>query len=86
MPREYAFVEGFPTRVRVTRNAFVAMLDLVAANGHAVVAKPRMPPTAGRQLAGTALALDYKRSSQARTIAFQGYAYTRTPSDISAAW
>ena len=76
----------YPTRVRITRNAIVALLDLVATQWRAMAAhRARGRCPCGRSSAGTPVPLDYKASDKVRTIDFRGYAYTRTPSDISGA-
>ena len=75
--------KDYPTRVHVTRNAIVALLDLVAANGAQWLQTAHAADARAEHLAGMPVALDYKAGKSARTIAFQGYAYTRTPSDIS---
>ena len=75
----------YPERVRSTRNTVVSVLEHVAANGaqwQAVAreadARAAVPGTAPEPLAYTA-------TDKARTIEFRGYAYTRTPSDVSGA-
>ena len=75
----------YPERVRSTRNTVVSVLEHVAANGpqwQAVVresdARAAVPGTAPEPLAYTA-------TDKARTIDFRGYAYTRTPSEVSGA-
>lgn len=75
----------YPERVRSTRNTVVSVLEHVAANGEqwqAVAreadARAAVPGTAPEPLAYTA-------TNKARTIDFRGYAYTRTPSDVSGA-
>ncbi|WIX05516.1 M14 family metallopeptidase [Xanthomonas oryzae] len=77
--------KNYPTRVRVTRNAIVSVLQQAARNGaqwrtDAVVADQR-----ATHLAGTSEPLSFAAGPQARTVAFRGYAYTRTPSPISGA-
>ncbi|AOS23368.1 M14 family metallopeptidase [Xanthomonas oryzae] len=77
--------KDYPTRVRVTRNAIVSVLQQAARNGaqwrtDAVVADQR-----ATHLAGTSEPLSFAAGPQARTVAFRGYAYTRTPSPISGA-
>jgi hypothetical protein len=75
----------YPERVRATRNTVVSVLERVAANGPAWLAVAReadaraaVPGTAPEPLA-------YTNTDAARTIAFRGYAYTRTPSEVSGA-
>ena len=77
--------KDYPTRVRVTRNTVIAVLELIAANGRAWRAEALAADARANALAGTPVPLAWKASDQARTIAFRGYAYTRTPSDVSGA-
>ena len=77
--------KDYPTRVRITRNAIVALLDLVAANGRQWLAIAHDADERARHLAGTSVPLDWKATAKVRTIDFQGYAYTRTPSAVSGA-
>jgi hypothetical protein len=77
--------KDYPTRVRITRNAIVALLDLVAANGRQWLATAHAADERARHLAGTRVPLDWKATAKVRTIDFQGYAYTRTPSEVSGA-
>ena len=75
----------YPHRVRTTRNTVVAVLELVASEGAAWQAQAHAADARALKLGGQPVALDYKASDKARTIAFQGYAYTRTPSEVSGA-
>jgi hypothetical protein len=73
--------KDYPTRVRLTRQTVDAVLDQIARHGRdwlraARDADARTP---------TELALTWKAADTAREIEFRGYAYTRTPSDISGA-
>jgi hypothetical protein len=77
--------KDYPTRVRITRNAIVALLDLVAAHGAQWLHTAHDADDRARKLAGTQVPLDWKAGDKAHTIDFQGYAYTRTPSGISGA-
>ena len=74
--------KDYPTRVRITRNAVVALLELVARNGRQWQALARAADARAAALGGHAVALDYKAGSQARMIDFRGYHYKRTPSDV----
>jgi Zinc carboxypeptidase len=73
----------YPHRVRQTRQTVDAVLDLVATHGRAWQALARDADARAAQL--TELPLAWRTLDDARTIAFLGYAYTRTPSDISGA-
>ncbi|NUS38158.1 MAG: M14 family metallopeptidase [Lysobacter sp.] len=75
----------YPTRVRITRNAIVAVLGQVAAHGAQWLQMAHAADERATHLGGTDVPLDWKATGEAHTIAFQGYAYTRTPSDVSGA-
>ena len=75
----------YPHRVKVTRNTIVAVLDLVARHGRQWQAEARAADVRAAEVAGLPVALDYKATDKARTIAYRGYAYTRTPSEVSGA-
>jgi hypothetical protein len=77
--------KDYPTRVRITRNAIVALLDLVATHGSQWLRTAHDADDRAQKLAGTQVPLDWKAGDKAHTIDFQGYAYTRTPSDVSGA-
>lgn len=77
--------KDYPTRVRITRNTIVAVLEGVAANGAAWRREAAAADQRAGKLGGQAVALDYKAGPKTRTVAFRGYAYTRTPSEISGA-
>jgi hypothetical protein len=71
----------YPHRVRQTRETVDAVLDLVARHGRdwlraAQAADARVP---------TEAVLSWRTTDEAREIEFRGYAYTRTPSEISGA-
>ncbi|MCL1561561.1 M14 family metallopeptidase [Xanthomonas nasturtii] len=77
--------KDYPTRVRVTRNAIVSVLQQTARNGAQWRADALAADQRATQLAGTSEPLSFAAGLQARTVAFRGYAYTRTPSPISGA-
>jgi hypothetical protein len=75
--------KDYPTRVRITHNTVLAVLEQMASHGaewlkaaHAADAKP---------LAGQAVPLSYTATPEVRTVEFRGYEYTRTPSEVSGA-
>jgi hypothetical protein len=77
--------KDYPTRVRITRNTVIAVLQQTAEHGRRWL---RLAADADRRaatLAGQAVALDYLASAESREIEFRGYAYTRTPSAVSGA-
>ncbi|NIJ99468.1 M14 family metallopeptidase [Xanthomonas cannabis] len=77
--------KDYPARVRVTRNAIVSVLQQTARNGTQWRADALAADQRAMQLAGTSEPLSFAADPQARTVAFRGYAYTRTPSPISGA-
>ncbi|WP_200943933.1 M14 family metallopeptidase [Lysobacter sp. Root604] len=77
--------KDYPTRVRITRNTVVALMELVGAQGAAWQRETAAADQRATKLGGQPVALDYKAGPKTRTVAFRGYAYTRTPSEISGA-
>ncbi|HEY5804772.1 MAG TPA: M14 family metallopeptidase [Lysobacter sp.] len=75
----------YPHRVKVTHNIIVALLDLLASNGAQWQQLAAAADKRAAALGGQPVALDYKATDRSRTIDFRGYAYTRTPSDVSGA-
>lgn len=77
--------KDYPTRVRVTRNTIVSVLQQAARHGTAWRADALAADQRASRLAGTPEPLSFAAGPAARTVAFRGYAYTRTPSPISGA-
>jgi hypothetical protein len=77
--------KNYRTRVRVTHNIFLALADLTARNGTTWLATAHEADQRALSLGGTRVPLTYKTTDRHRTIDFKGYAYTRTPSDVSGA-
>lgn len=76
--------KDYPTRVRVTRNTTLNVLDQVARHGARWRAAALAADQRAARLGGSPVALDYAADpAQVRTIDFRGYAWTRTPSAIS---
>ena len=75
----------YPHRVRTTREAILAVLDLVAEHGDAWQATALAADQRATRLAGTPMPLDYKATDACHEIDYKGYAYTRTPSEVSGA-
>lgn len=73
----------YPQRVAITGNAIVALLQQAAAHGRDWSKDAAAADQAATQLGGQPQILDWQASDTARTIDFLGYAYTRTPSDVS---
>ncbi|MBP6749395.1 MAG: M14 family metallopeptidase [Xanthomonadaceae bacterium] len=77
--------KDYPTRVRITRNTFVAAVESTANHGARWRALADEADRASSALGGRSVALDYVTSKNSRIIDFRGYAYTRTPSEVSGA-
>jgi murein tripeptide amidase MpaA len=73
----------YPERVRSTYNSVLDALELVAANGARWQQLARDADARAANLGGQSIPLDYKTTDTVRTIDFLGYAYTRTPSEVS---
>ncbi|MDO8178073.1 MAG: M14 family metallopeptidase [Undibacterium sp.] len=77
--------KDYATRVRITRNTVISVLDQIAAHGIAWRQMAIAADARAAQLAGKPLAVTYKASDKTTQIDFRGYAYSRTMSDISGA-
>jgi Zinc carboxypeptidase len=75
--------KDYPTRVRITRNTIVNVLTLIARDGVRWRALADEADRAASALGGQSVTLSYKTTDRSRTIDFRGYAYTRTPSEVS---
>ncbi|PTT75368.1 peptidase M14 [Pelomonas sp. HMWF004] len=73
----------YPHRVRQTRQTVDAVLGLVATHGRHWLGLARDADARAAQL--TELPLAWRTLDEAREIDFLGYAYTRTPSEVSGA-
>jgi hypothetical protein len=75
--------KDYAHRVRTTYNAVLDALELTAANASQWQALAHAADQRARTLGGQSIPLDYKATDKVRMIDFLGYAYTRTPSDVS---
>ena len=75
----------YPERVRSTFHTVVSVLAQTARHGPRWLEAARKAHKHAASKGGQALALSFEASPKARTIAFRGYAYTRTPSEVSGA-
>ncbi|TAA08801.1 peptidase M14 [Pseudoxanthomonas winnipegensis] len=73
----------YPQRVAITGNAIVAVLQQAAAHGAAWRGDTAAADEAATRLGGQPQVLDWKANDTPRMIDFLGYAYTRTPSEVS---
>ena len=77
--------KDYPTRVRVTHNAIVAMMELAADRGPAWRGAAQRADARAAQIGASTVPLTFTNTDHVSTIEFRGYAYTRTPSPISGA-
>ncbi|MGO4479420.1 M14 family metallopeptidase [Massilia sp. 2TAF26] len=75
--------KDYPTRVRITHNAIVSILNQVAAHGKEWQQLAFDADARATRIAGQPVALSYKTTDKTTMVDFQGYAYTRTMSDVS---
>lgn len=75
----------YPVRVRITRNTVLTVLEQVAREGGRWRELAHAADGRAACLAGTQVPLEYRAGERVRILEFRGYAYTRTPSDVSGA-
>ena len=75
--------KDYPTRVRVTHNTFISILEQVAKNGAGWQAAAKAADARASKLAGGEVALSYRTTDKSTMVDFNGYEFTRTQSDIS---
>ncbi len=75
--------KDYPTRVRITRNALIDVLDQTARHGSQWLQIAHAADARATHLGGQPVPLEYAATAAAHTIDFLGYAWTRTPSDVS---
>lgn len=75
--------KDYPTRVRITHNSIVSILNQVAAHGKEWQQLAFDADARATRIAGQPVALTYKTTDKTTMVDFQGYAYTRTMSDVS---
>lgn len=77
--------QPYPNRVRATYNTVLAALELAAEHGPQWRQLALEADARAAALGGQPVPLDYTTTDAKRFIEFLGYAYTRTPSEISGA-
>ncbi|WP_312518530.1 M14 family metallopeptidase [Massilia sp.] len=75
----------YPVRVRITRNTVVSVLDQVAKNGKQWQQAAYAADARAAKLGDKSVALTYRTTDKTQMVDFNGYAYTRKPSEISGA-
>ena len=77
--------KDYPTRVRITRNSIISMMELAAVHGGEWLRAARAADERAAQIGGSSVALAYGNTDHVKTIDFRGYEYTREPSAVSGA-
>jgi hypothetical protein len=77
--------KDYPTRVRITYQSVIAMLELAGQHGTDWLQRARAADERSSRIGGTEVALAYANTEHVKMIAFRGYEYTREPSAISGA-
>lgn len=75
----------YPVRVKATAETIRATLAQVATHGKDWQTAVDLADARSAQLGGKSVALEYQTGPESRLIDFQGYAYSRTPSEVSGA-
>lgn len=75
----------YPVRVKATAETIRSTLKQVATHGTQWQAAVHAADQSSKLLAGKNVALEYKTEKTAKQIEFQGYKYTRSPSEVSGA-
>jgi hypothetical protein len=75
--------KDYATRVRVTRNSIIAMMELAAAHGVDWRRAATAADERSAHIGGSTVALTYENTDHVAMIDFRGYTYTREPSAIS---
>jgi len=77
--------KDYPTRVRVTRNFIIDLMELTADRGDQWQRLIASADESSSRLQGTRVPLAFENTPATRMIDFRGYAYAREPSAISGA-
>ncbi|MBQ5948864.1 M14 family metallopeptidase [Massilia sp. ST3] len=75
--------KDYPTRVRVTHNTVISILEQVAKHGKAWQQAAWAADARAAKLAEAKVALTYRTTDKTEMVDFQGYEYTRQHSDVS---
>ncbi len=75
--------KDYPTRVRITHNTIISILNQIAIHGADWMATVSQADLNATKLAKQPVELNYQVGPESHLVQFQGYAYTREHSDIS---
>jgi hypothetical protein len=77
--------KDYATRVRVTHNIIVTLADMMGREGSSWRSQALAADDRAAQLGGQTIALNFANGPHVTMIDFLGYAYTRSPSEVSGA-
>lgn len=77
--------KDYPTRVRVTHNTIISVLEQMASHGAEWLAVAHAADERAAKLGGETVPLAYEATPESREIEFRGYEYVREKSDVSEA-
>jgi hypothetical protein len=77
--------KDYRTRVRLTHDTIMAVVELAARDGRTWLDTAHAADEKARSFAGSSMPLAFQNTDQHQTIDFKGYAYTKEPSAISGA-
>lgn len=77
--------KDYPTRVKITQNTIISVLEQIATHGIQWREREEQADLNSSRLANQELALSYKNTNNVETIEFKGYAYNRSVSEVSGA-
>jgi Zinc carboxypeptidase len=75
--------KDYPTRVRIMRNIFVILAGMTQREGSTWLAQARAEDERAQSLGGQDVTMEWDVGTHATMVDFRGYAYTRSPSEIS---
>jgi murein tripeptide amidase MpaA len=77
--------KDYPTRVRITHDTIIALMEMAARDGRQWLEVARGADQRAAQIGGSNVVLTYENTGHVTTIDFRGYEYRREPSAISGA-
>ncbi|WMW81987.1 M14 family metallopeptidase [Undibacterium cyanobacteriorum] len=77
--------KDYPTRVQITHDTILSVVKQMEEHGQEWRSRALQADQQSLKLAGNPLALSYRNTNETKTIEFQGYAYSRSTSEISGA-
>jgi hypothetical protein len=77
--------KDYPTRVRITLNTIIALMEMTARDGRKWQQGAQVADERAARIGGTSVALTYENTPHVQTLEYRGYEYTREPSAVSGA-